>query len=215
MLLEPSVEGGEGPRFRIQIREHGEGPEEAADLDRLRREIKDLDVEQLVDSLKSVQIGPLHVEVEGLDQLMEGEGGEDGGAADLVLKLKDLVAARSAGVAEDAAGPLVGVGLCLAAQDGEFVVQGVMPGSPADEDGSIHEGDRLIGIQTDGETQAFEGMELTEIVSQIRGEEGTEVSLVIRHEGDDEDTVVTLKRQPLKVPDEVMEDQGENVDDER
>jgi hypothetical protein len=137
----------------------------------------------------------------------EAAEGEEGHIESRELKLGPLrLELRGAEQAEEAAraddaGPVVGVGLALGQDDeGNFGVLDVLPGSPAAEEGSIRKGDQLVGIKTGDEVESFEGKDLAEVVGMIRGEAGTEVRLLVRHEGDDEDTAVTLTRKPLQVP---------------
>jgi hypothetical protein len=101
---------------------------------------------------------------------------------------------------QDDAGPLVGIGVAIEAEDGAYIVRDVIPDSPAAEEGKLKKGDRLIGVKTDDETVEFEGKELVEVVKLIRGKAGTEIRLVVRPEGADEDRVVALTRRELKLP---------------
>lgn len=97
----------------------------------------------------------------------------------------------------------VGVGFLLEAEDGEYVVRRILPGSPAADEGSIHPGDRIVGVvDTDGVTRELGGKSIEEVVNWIRGQAGTKVKLIVIAEGDDDRAtrVVELKRRPLEVP---------------
>lgn len=105
----------------------------------------------------------------------------------------------------DEAGPLVGVGLALQSEAGQFIVREVLEGSPAAQSGQIKPGDRIVGVRRDGELVKFEGQELVKIVEQIRGPEGSKVTLVVRPAGSDEEREVSLTRKPIDLPAEKPE----------
>jgi carboxyl-terminal processing protease len=62
-------------------------------------------------------------------------------------------------------------------QDGGIVVLGVVPGSPADEAG-IEPGDLILAI----DDESTSGMNATEAALKMRGEQGTNVTLMVRHQ---------------------------------
>ncbi|GIW88959.1 MAG: hypothetical protein KatS3mg108_3283 [Isosphaeraceae bacterium] len=102
---------------------------------------------------------------------------------------------------ERSGGNVVGIGLLLEKQEGGFVVRGVLEGSPAAREGSIREGDRLVGIvDEDGSEVRLEDQSLEEVVKMIRGEPGTTVRLIVQAEGSDERREVVLERQELRLP---------------
>lgn len=98
---------------------------------------------------------------------------------------------------------VVGVGVAMSFEDGALRVLSVVPGSPAAKDGRLKEGDRIVGIEkSEGERVEFEDMELAEIVALIRGEEGTQVRLIVEAKGSDEETVIPLTRARIEVPEQ-------------
>ncbi len=78
-------------------------------------------------------------------------------------------------------GSLVGIGADLVTVDGECIVERVIPGGPADLNGGFYEGDRVVSIQQ-GEEKAVEvfGLRLRDIIQMLRGEVGTELTLVLK-----------------------------------
>jgi carboxyl-terminal processing protease len=87
-----------------------------------------------------------------------------------------------------------GVGLQVAQRDEDVVVVRVYEDSPADREG-VKAGDRIVSV--DGEDA--QGRTLDEVVSVIRGEEGTEVTIGIRT-GDAPPRELTMTRARIRVP---------------
>ncbi len=87
----------------------------------------------------------------------------------------------------------VGVGIRLEPGDGYPVVGEVFPDSPAQKAG-IRKGDVIVGV--DGQDVA--GMALGEVVTRIRGPEGTEVTLTLRRDG--KPIVFRLERARVAIP---------------
>lgn len=97
----------------------------------------------------------------------------------------------------------VGIGVLLEEEDGEFVVRSVLPDGPAAGEGSIRQGDRLVGAyDAEGQAVMFEGKTLPEVVGMIRGEAGTPIKLIVLPAGSEERREVELVRQALRVPEE-------------
>ncbi len=93
-------------------------------------------------------------------------------------------------------GTFSGVGMTVGDLSDEGLVIGrVFRGSPAEREG-IERGDLITSV--DGETVAGEGVE--EIVTRIKGPEGTEVVLGIRAAGEGPERRVELVREEIKVP---------------
>jgi len=91
-------------------------------------------------------------------------------------------------------GTVEGIGALLSSQNEQPIVQSVVPGGPADRAG-LRSGDRIVAI--DGESVA--GLSLDEIVTRVRGEPGTSVTVsVIRDAGAPID--VTILRETVTVP---------------
>ncbi|MGQ9532067.1 MAG: S41 family peptidase [Desulfotomaculales bacterium] len=87
----------------------------------------------------------------------------------------------------------VGVGIRLEPGDGYPVVGEVFPDSPAQKAG-VRKGDVIVGV--DGQDVA--GMPLGEVVTRIRGPEGTKVTLTLRRDGNP--VVFRLERARVAIP---------------
>jgi carboxyl-terminal processing protease len=75
---------------------------------------------------------------------------------------------------------LVGIGALLTTEDGAAKVERVIPGGPADRDGRLRAGDRIIAVgQGEEEPVSILHWPLSRSVRLIRGEEDTEVVLVV------------------------------------
>lgn len=90
-------------------------------------------------------------------------------------------------------GAVVGVGVMIERVADVVVVKGVIPGGPAEAAG-IQEGDRILGV--DGER--VREMDLSQVVSKIRGEAGSKVDLFVQR--DTEEWTETVTRGEVKVP---------------
>jgi carboxyl-terminal processing protease len=91
-------------------------------------------------------------------------------------------------------GTFVGVGAVLDQRDGKIVIVRVLPDSPAMRAG-VRAGDEIVSVDGD----RIEGDSVEDVVSQVRGPEGSEVALELR--GDDEQTrTVTITRAILVFP---------------
>ena len=87
-----------------------------------------------------------------------------------------------------------GVGLQVAQRDDAVVVVRVYDDSPAAKEG-VKEGDRIVSVNG----KDAQGRTLDEVVSQIRGEEGTEVTIGVRT-GDEAPRELTMTRARIRVP---------------
>ena len=75
---------------------------------------------------------------------------------------------------------LDGIGALLSPEDEYTTVQEVVPGGPADLDGRLRPGDRIVGVgQEDEEMVDVVGWRLDDVVDLIRGERDTQVRLEI------------------------------------
>lgn len=95
----------------------------------------------------------------------------------------------------DIAGEFGGVGMEVGLQEGRITVIAPIPDSPAERAG-IRSGDVVLRI--DG--TSTEGMSVDEAVLDIRGEEGTDVTLSIYREGDTAPFDVTITRGVISIP---------------
>jgi carboxyl-terminal processing protease len=91
---------------------------------------------------------------------------------------------------------MVGIGASLKVQDGYVEVDGLVAGSPSEQDGRLKPGDRIVGVGqgVEGEMVDVVGMKLAESVELIRGAEGTTVRLRVLPKDGFESTIVDLKR---------------------
>lgn len=76
---------------------------------------------------------------------------------------------------------LEGIGAVLQSEEEHTKVVRVVPGGPADRDGRLQAGDRIVGVAQgeDGEMVDVIGWRLDEVVDLIRGKKGTRVRLEI------------------------------------
>jgi carboxyl-terminal processing protease len=79
---------------------------------------------------------------------------------------------------------LEGIGVQLQDREGVAVVQQIMPGSAAKQEGSLREGDKILEVtQEKGEPVDIAEMDLDDIVRLIRGKKGTRVKLSVMRDG--------------------------------
>ncbi len=91
-------------------------------------------------------------------------------------------------------GSFEGVGAVITMKDGELTVVSPIAGGPAEEQG-VRAGDKVLEI--DGEPTS--GMNLTEAVLKIRGPQGTEVTLLILHQGETTPVEIEIIREEVKL----------------
>ena len=73
---------------------------------------------------------------------------------------------------------LQGIGAVLTSDDGYVKIMEIMPGGPADLDGRLQEGDRIVAVgQENAEPQNVVNLALNKVVRLIRGPKGTKVTL--------------------------------------
>lgn len=89
-------------------------------------------------------------------------------------------------------GEFVGIGVELDIKDDFPIVIAPIDGSPADEAG-VRPGDVILDV--DG--MATEGLSLEDLSKLLRGDENTEVSMTLRHTGDDASFPVKLVRRKI------------------
>lgn len=106
---------------------------------------------------------------------------------------------------ESLQGRFEGIGAFVNENDEGFTeIVRPMAGQPAALAG-LRAGDVVIGV--DGESVIGQGLD--EVVAQIRGPEGTEVTLTVRREGEEEPLDFTVRRQLIEIPvieSEMLED---------
>lgn len=89
----------------------------------------------------------------------------------------------------------IGAYLSLDPATGLARIAGVIPGTPAEEAG-LREND-IIYLVNEEQTQ---GLELSEIVSKVKGEEGTKVHLTIYREGESDYLEIDVTRKKIESP---------------
>lgn len=103
--------------------------------------------------------------------------------------------------AAPALAPIVGIGLALARVDGAIVVDELLADAPAQADGTIQVGDRIVAVKTseDAEWAQVAELNLRKLVHLIRGIEHTVVGLEIERVGVEGRREVFLTRETLKL----------------
>lgn len=139
------------------------------------------------------------------DQYVDADAIDDdeliyGAAAGMVEALGDtghsrFLDPRAAKEFDDATqGEFIGIGIELDVRDGRPVVITPIDGSPADEAG-ILPGDTIVKV--DG--QSTRDLTFEALRDLIRGEVGSTLTLVLRHQGDDATYEVTLTRRVITI----------------
>ena len=105
---------------------------------------------------------------------------------------------------------LEGIGAVLQTQNEFTVVQRIVPGGPAEIDGGLRAGDRIVGVgQEDGSTIIdVIGWRLDDVVDLIRGPKGTVVRLQVRPDpksGDSETRVLAITRDQIKLEEQAAQ----------
>jgi len=96
---------------------------------------------------------------------------------------------------ESLSGSFSGIGAYLGERGGSPIIVAVISGSPADKAG-LRSGDRIIAI--DG--QAADGLSTEDVVSRIRGPEGTTVTLTVLHLDAAAPVEISIVRAQIDVP---------------
>ncbi len=112
---------------------------------------------------------------------------------------------------------LVGIGALLSSDEGAAKVERVIPGGPADKDGRLKAGDKIIAV-AQGEDPAVSIMHwpLTKAVRVIRGEKNTKVVLSIIPAADQSGSTVTkidLIRDEVKLEDQAAKGEVREIAD--
>ncbi|MDN5285414.1 MAG: carboxyl-terminal protease [Mucilaginibacter sp.] len=95
-----------------------------------------------------------------------------------------------------------GIGAVLKETDGDVSITSIEPGSPSAKSGLLATNDKIIKIGEGGKAEMTDiaGMELSDVVNLIRGEEGSTVRVVCR-KIDGREITVSLIRQEMKQED--------------
>lgn len=104
-------------------------------------------------------------------------------------------------VEDDLRGSFEGVGIQIGFKDKNLTVISPLPDTPAKRAG-ILAGDMILAIKDQGKgiSKTTSGMSIDEAVALIKGPKGTEVSLLIAREGDEQAREITVKRDKIEVP---------------
>jgi C-terminal processing protease CtpA/Prc len=96
--------------------------------------------------------------------------------------------------------PQGGVGIALRQFENSdyLIVNDLIPGGSAAEDGHIQVGDEVVGLENeDGTILDFKGKTIQEVVALIRGPVDSKIKLVVHHKDEDGRKTYELKRKPL------------------
>ncbi len=101
---------------------------------------------------------------------------------------------------------LVGIGAVLRSEDGYTKIMEIVPGGPADRDGRLKVGDRILAVgQGEKEFEDVVDMKLDKVVEKIRGKKETIVRLqVIPNDADDPSkrSIIEITRDEVKLKDQ-------------
>ncbi len=105
---------------------------------------------------------------------------------------------------------LEGIGAMLQSEDGYTKVKRLVPAGPAEKDGQLKAGDRIVGVGqgVDGKMEDVIGWRLDDVVQLIRGKKGTVVRLeVILHKSkDDHKTrIIQIVRNTVKLEEQAAQ----------
>lgn len=93
---------------------------------------------------------------------------------------------------------LDGIGAALRGEDGYTVVQSIVPGGAAADDGRLKAGDKILAVSNEkGEMVDVIEMKLTKVVDYIRGKAGTKVKLQIQKAGGTATETIELTRKTV------------------
>ncbi len=106
---------------------------------------------------------------------------------------------------------LKGIGATLRPDDGQTVVETIVPGGAADKDGRIKIGDKIVAVaQEDGKPPVeTQDMKLDDVVSMIRGDEGTKVILHVQPKAGGDTQIYQITRALIRLEDSAA--QGEVI----
>ncbi|WP_435006299.1 carboxy terminal-processing peptidase [Tundrisphaera lichenicola] len=95
---------------------------------------------------------------------------------------------------------LTGIGASLQSEDGFAVIKELIPGGPAEKDGTLQPEDKILGIKNDDGTERdFVEQRLRDVVRYIRGDAGTHVKLIIQSQDSKDKKVVELVRAKVEL----------------
>jgi len=97
---------------------------------------------------------------------------------------------------------LTGIGARLTTEDGYVKVIDILPGGPAERDGRLKPGDRIVAVAQQGQpAEDVIDKPITKVVQKIRGEKGTTILLTILEKDTNHKTIIDLVRDVVKLED--------------
>ncbi|MEK7061077.1 MAG: S41 family peptidase [Patescibacteria group bacterium] len=116
-------------------------------------------------------------------------------------------------VNEDLSGSFEGVGIEIGFRGNQLTVISPLPDSPAQKAG-IKAGDFIVGIKDEAKKidRGTVGMSLTEAVKIIRGEAGSQVTLLLTRDGMQEQILINVERAKLDIPSVTLDYVGKDND---
>lgn len=98
---------------------------------------------------------------------------------------------------------LQGIGATLSSEDGYVTVKHLVPGGPADKEGSLKINDKISGVAQgdDGPMEDVVDMKLDDVVKKIRGKAGTVVRLEVIPENGSGNKTVRIVRAQIELKD--------------
>ncbi len=96
---------------------------------------------------------------------------------------------------------LVGIGAVLRTEKGRTLIVSLVPGGPAQREGTLRDGDTIDAVAEGptGPWTELAGRKLREVVGMIRGEEGTTIRLRLRRDGSEEPATATIRRASVRL----------------
>jgi carboxyl-terminal processing protease len=104
-----------------------------------------------------------------------------------------LTADEYAQISNSLSGQYTGIGSSVAVQNGQITVVSVNPGSPAEQAG-LMPGDVILEI--DG--VSTQGMTVDQTVAKVQGPAGTQVNLLVQHQGESTPVTLTITRASIQ-----------------
>jgi carboxyl-terminal processing protease len=107
---------------------------------------------------------------------------------------------------------LQGIGATLTATDGYTKVVSIVPGGPADKNGQLQAGDRIIAVaQGDELAEDVIDLPLNKVVRKIRGDKGTKVRLLVLKESQSTPKEIVIVRDEVKLEEKSVQDDAMTI----